>query len=91
MGSLVSRPKAPKVKTIVVQSPLTPVQPVTPTPLTSTPVTATPQPDPEGQASETRTRDLLTRRRGVLGTINTGFRGLLGTINTANRKTLLGE
>ena len=71
MGSLTSRPKAPKIKTIVVQSPAqTAVTPVTPT----TPA----EPDPETVAAQARTRDLLTRKRGFLGTIGTGFRGLLG-------------
>ncbi|MBK6896932.1 MAG: hypothetical protein KA099_02970 [Alphaproteobacteria bacterium] len=85
MGSLTSRPKAPKIKTIVVQSPAqTAVTPVTPT----TPA----EPDPETVAAQARTRDLLTRKRGFLGTIGTGFRGLLGALgNNVNRKTLLGE
>lgn len=85
MGSLTSRPKAPKIKTVVVQSPVQPVvTPVTP---------ATPaEPDPETVATQARTRDLLTRKRGFLGTIGTGFRGLLNAVgNNFNRKTLLGE
>ncbi len=87
MGSLTSRPKAPATRTVIVQSPAATSPAVTATPDLQTPVT----PTPAQQAAQARTRDLLTRRRGVLGTIGTGFRGLLGTINTANRKTLLGE
>lgn len=85
MGSLTSRPKAPKVQTVVVQGPAA----------TSAAVTSDPQPQatptPAELAEQARMRDLLTRRRGVLGTISTGFRGLLGAVSTINRKTLLGE
>ncbi len=84
MGSLTSRPKTPKIQTVVVQSPVTSVsEPPPPTPSA---------PDPETVAAEARTRDLLTRKRGFLGTIGTGFRGLLSAVgNNFNRKTLLGE
>ncbi|MCL4679155.1 MAG: hypothetical protein KJ017_11260 [Alphaproteobacteria bacterium] len=86
MGSLTSRPKAPATRTVIVQSPAV-TTPSVATPDPQTPAT----PTPAEQAAQARTRDLLTRRRGVLGTIGTGFRGLLGANNTTNRKTLLGE
>ncbi|MCB1840597.1 MAG: hypothetical protein H6858_01940 [Rhodospirillales bacterium] len=85
MGSLTSRPKAPTIRTVVLQNPVTPVT-------EPPPDTTAGQPDAETLAAQARTRDLLTRRRGFLGTIGTSFRGLLTAVgNNFNRKTLFGE
>lgn len=55
----------------------------------STPAPAVPTDDETKGAA--RSAGLLDRRRGVLGTVLTGFRGLLNQGVTAARKTLLGE
>lgn len=102
MGSITSKPKAPAAQQPVVISynyPAPVTAPVT-TPVTSapvTPTTPTPANDTGGGGTseeakgEARAAGLLDRRRGVLGTVLTGFRGLLNQgVNTA-RKTLLGE
>jgi hypothetical protein len=48
---------------------------------------------PEISADEQRVQNILTRKRGRLGTIGTSFRGVLNDGNTLSpaRKTLLGE
>jgi len=97
MGSITSKPSAPAAQQPVVISynyPAPVAAPVTSAPVT--PTTPTPANDTGGGTSEeakgeARAAGLLDRRRGVLGTVLTGFRGLLNQgVNTA-RKTLLGE
>lgn len=80
MGSLVSKPKAPKTTTKIVYS-----MP------SSTTDNTTSEPDPVEVAKE-RVENVLRRSRGVWGNVLTGFRGILSTGNGApQRKTLLGE
>jgi hypothetical protein len=69
--------------------------PSTPSP-TATPTGQTPAtpdvPDENDVAAQARGLGLLSRSRGNLSTILTGFRGILGQNATApQRKTLLGE
>lgn len=83
MGSLLSSPKAPKAapKRTKAASSASTTPPVTPS-----------QASRETIASEEREQNLLSRNRGRLGTIETGFRGFLSTSTaTAGRKNLLGE
>ncbi len=83
MGSLSASPKVPQSTPQVVYVPTS-----TPTvSATSEPVT----PSIEEQAAQTRKQGLLSRNRGVLGTIATSFRGFLTPTETGKRKTLLGE
>lgn len=100
MGSITSKPSAPAAQQPVVISynyPAPVTAPVATSPVAQTPVT-TPAPANDGGTpvsedakGEARAAGLLDRRRGVLGTVLTGFRGLLNQgVNTA-RKTLLGE
>jgi hypothetical protein len=89
MGSLASRPKAPKVSTapVIYYAPSAPANLVTPPP-----VTQTPAPSSDDIAAQARGLGLLGRSRGRLSTVLTGFRGILGRNETApQRKTLLGE
>lgn len=100
MGSLTSQPAIPRV-----QQPVTTVSPVasispTPTPSTTqTEVTAsvsstTPSEPVSDEDIETARREagLLSRQRGQLSTILTGFKGFLSDeIAGSARKTLLGE
>ncbi|HNQ91695.1 MAG TPA: hypothetical protein PKI93_02065 [Alphaproteobacteria bacterium] len=83
MGSLVSKPKAPKTTTVVVSKPA-----VTTTNSSSSTTT---EPDPVEVARE-RAENVLRRNRGVWGNVLTGFRGILSTGDgVPQRKTLLGE
>lgn len=85
MGSLVSRPKVPKYTP--------PVQTVyVPATTTSTQSTGSDSGNAGPSDSDLRSQSLLSRDRGRLGTIETGFRGLLGLSNNEDqRKTLLGQ
>lgn len=93
MGSLASKPKAPAVQ----QQPLiiavpsaasTPVAASSPTPAGD----AAPEQSEETLQAQARGAGLLSRKRGSLSTILTGFRGILSDSGTASqRKTLLGE
>jgi hypothetical protein len=84
MGSLTSKPKAPKQPKVVY------VPATAPPPAATDPQTG---PTPEEAAAAARTQSLLSRSRGRFGTIQTGFRGLLlgPGDNNERRKTLLGE
>lgn len=84
MGSLTSRPKAPKATTQVVYT--------TPTTSGSSGSSTTVvEADPKEVAKE-RAETVLRRNRGVLGNVLTSFRGVLSQNNQAvARKTLLGE
>lgn len=88
MGSLASRPKAPKMPAqVAYYAPSAPSPTVAPTGQTPAAV-----PDNETAAAQARGLGLLSRSRGNLSTILTGFRGILGQNATApQRKTLLGE
>lgn len=102
MGSITSKPAAPAAQQPVVISynyPAPVAAPVT-TPVAQTPATTpTPANDSgtgdgttsEEAKGEARAAGLLDRRRGVLGTVLTGFRGLLNQGVNSARKTLLGE
>lgn len=99
MGSITSKPSAPPAQQPVVISYNYPA-PVAPAPVTAVPAPppapATPAPANDSGASEqakgeARAAGLLDRRRGVLGTVLTGFRGLLNQGVSNARKTLLGE
>lgn len=89
MGSLASRPKVPTYQppAPIVRQPIA----VSNTPARSDPETI--EREREETASEARTSNLLSRSRGIFGTVRTGFRGLSETIPEANtgRKRLLGE
>ena len=84
MGSLVSKPKAPKTTTkIVYSAPPAPSEGSSGTPAT--------EPDPTEVAKE-RAENVLRRNRGVWGNVLTGFRGILSSNDSGpQRKTLLGE
>ena len=99
MGSLASRPKAPKltqqqpayipVYSSSSSSPASASSPgVTQTNPASTPDITT----AENIAAQARSLGLLDRTRGRISTVLTGFRGVLSQGgNTLQRKTLLGE
>lgn len=97
MGSLVSAPKTPKISTpqvVYVPAPSTGGTSGT----TSTPpqdtgtTTSSAADDTEETLARERVAALLQNRRGILGTILTGFRGFLDpAAATPRRKTLLGE
>ncbi len=89
MGSLASRPKAPKIPTqVAYYAPSTPSPTATLAGQTAAPTV----PDDNDLAAQVRGLGLLSRSRGNLSTILTGFRGILGQNATApQRKTLLGE
>ncbi|PCJ98562.1 MAG: hypothetical protein COA45_07520 [Zetaproteobacteria bacterium] len=85
MGSLSSSPKAPRQpQTIYVPAP---------TPVINTTASASTKTveNNASQASQSRTKSLLSRSRSRFGTIATSFKGLLGNDNSGARKTLLGE
>ena len=101
MGSLKSRPKAPSMPTpqrIIYQTIPQPSKPTKATPsiaskniaenlVSEEPKTVSPQ-----NSDDTRKENLLSRNRGRLGTIRTGFRGLLSVAkDQGQRKSLLGE
>jgi hypothetical protein len=107
MGNLFSRPKAPPPAQVVYEPapppPVVPPAPVYVPPVTPAPVPNQPapppvampaepdKPDPEAQASETRVQNLLRRRRGRAGTVETSWRGVLEQSPAApSRKNLLG-
>lgn len=91
MGSLASRPKAPKIQ----QQPVyIPAVSSPPSATTGSGVTTPPPATPTNEdiAAQARGLGLLSRSRGGLSTILTGFRGILSQNNAApQRKTLLGE
>lgn len=93
MGSLASRPKAPKIQQQPVYIPAV----TSPPPAATGSSGATTPPPPAAPtdddiAAQARGLGLLSRSRGGLSTILTGFRGILSQNNTASqRKTLLGE
>lgn len=89
MGSLTKRPTIPKqvppTRTVYVSAPITGEE-------QSTSVAS----NETENKTEVKTKSLLRRARGRLGTILTGFRGLLSEADTSSanqsgRKTLLGE
>lgn len=106
MGSLASRPKAPAIQqpqiiTIPVYTPA-PVSTAAPSgSVSSSSTISSPASEPSSVASEptddqvktqARNAGLLSRSRGVLSTVLTGFRGVLSDSgNKPQRKTLLGE
>lgn len=98
MGSLTSRPKAPKQTVKITQAaPPAPAPSAAPPPSPApAPVTPAPETAPEPSAEETqaaaRVQSLLSRNRGLFGTVLTGFKGLLSPAEkTPHRKNLLGE
>jgi hypothetical protein len=91
MAKVLSKPKAPKIIEVPVATP-------TPAPVVETPVDTAPEPT----ADELRVQNILTRRRGRLGTIITSIKGVLNDTRSSSeavaqtnknpaRKTLLGE
>lgn len=103
MGSITSKPKAPaaaQTQPVVINynypAPAT-TAPATIAPSSGGGTATTPANDGGGAPvsdeakAEARSAGLLDRRRGVLGTVLTGFRGLLNQGANAARKTLLGE
>jgi hypothetical protein len=89
MGSLTSRPKVPASVsspsyTVAAPSPVAAV----PTPA---PVTQAPSSSSAGDEGSARVENLLTRGRGIFGTVLTGFRGMLAQVESKQRKSLLGE
>lgn len=96
MGSLISKPKAPKPQAPqVVYIPQPVYGPTTSpsTPALEQPVEQTPQENvEEDDPGAARVANLLRRNRGVIGTIATGYRGLLSPNEAVpQRKSLLGE
>lgn len=82
MGSL-NPLKTPKPAPIVYQEPVV-VEPV----IEDVPT----QKELDQESSEARAKNILKRRRGRSGTINTSFRGVLTPSDlSVSRKTLLGE
>lgn len=78
MGSIIPKPKAPKIKPLPPPKPIEPVE--------------EPENNLEAEKAKQRRQNLLRRDRGVLGTVNTSLGGVLSDrTNTAQRKTLLGE
>lgn len=92
MGSLSSRPKAPKKpKVVFVSKPAVSSVTQAESGSSSSSETKTDQ-APEQALAEERTASLLKRDRGRFGTVQTGFRGFLGVSDEGSqRKTLLGE
>lgn len=98
MGSLASRPKAPAVRQqpfiINVPAPVSVPATAQPVPvLGSSSGNDMPEEGNEAAAqAQVRGAGLLSRKRGSLSTILTGFRGVLNDSGTdSQRKTLLGE
>lgn len=96
MGSLVSAPKTPRTSTQVVYVPASSTGGTTSSTTTQSSQTETASSSTADDTEETLARErvaaLLQNRRGVLGTILTGFRGFLDPAAAApRRKTLLGE
>jgi hypothetical protein len=96
MGVLTSTPKLPKLQQQPVYNYTIPPATVTP-PAATAPATndtaadAPAESDGDVQA-KAREENLLSRSRGVLSTVMTGFRGLLSdTVSQTPRKSLLGE
>jgi len=90
MGKIFSAPQPPAAPTIVyTAAPAADPAPAT----TDTASTETDTTAPEVTADDKRLQDILTRRRGRLGTIATSFSGVLSSDAslTPARKTLLGE
>lgn len=92
MGSLVSSPSIPAPAPQVIYVPQTSASQDTSQTQTSAPTDQGAAQDRDAERSKTRVDSLLTRERGLFGTIQTGFRGLPGLNDqAAKRKTLLGE
>ncbi len=98
MGSLISAPKTPKTSTPqVIYVPTSSTSGTTsPTTTTQSSQTETADTSTANDSGETLARErvaaLLQDRRGILGTILTGFRGFLDPASAnPQRKTLLGE
>jgi hypothetical protein len=108
MGSLTSKPKAPPLNVAPAQVPsrqavVTASPSSVSTPITESNTGGSQAVQPTNQdrpvlnaaADNAQGETLLTRNRGRLSTVLTGFRGLLSTSNgtsqAAARKTLLGE
>jgi hypothetical protein len=93
MGSVTSTPKLPKTQQpLIINMPTASYAPPASNATTSTNTTTDTGITP-GSATPTREENLLTRSRGVLGTVLTGLRGVLAdtSAKTGSRKTLLGE
>ena len=93
MGSLSSRPKVPSTPSAVyVPTAATTATASTNTASTTTnTATETASPSKTGSA-EAREQSLLTRGRGLYGTVKTSFLGLLGAGDPdQKKKTLLGQ
>ena len=93
MGSITSSPKLPKAQAPVI---ITMPASAAPTQTTTTPTTTTTTTDTANDPAviaKNREDNLLSRGRGVLGTVLTSLRGVLAdtTAKTSARKTLLGE
>jgi hypothetical protein len=90
-------PSAAQPQIVYVQSPAALTQTATVTTSTATSGggsggTTAPITDTLASASEVRTSYLLSRNRGIFGTVTTSFRGLLSlAAQTPQRKNLLGE
>lgn len=96
MGSLASRPQIPRTVQqpvyIPVSSPVSSNPSVTPVPAGGGNDPVAPPANLADVAAQARELGLLSRSRGSLSTILTGFRGILGNSGaTSPRKTLLGE
>ncbi len=76
MAKIISPPKAPKIVEVPVA--------------VETPVIEA-ETTPEPTADEMRVKNILSRRRGRLGTILTSISGVLSDTSSPSRKTLLGE
>lgn len=94
MGSLTSKPKAPKTQIVYASSSLS-------SPASSsgtsgggstTPTTTTPDPS---VTAATRVEDVLRRKRSIAGNVLTSLRGVLESVDSGvaglARKSLLGE
>lgn len=92
MGSIVARPKKPKIATSTTTSPTTTSPGAgsgTGTTTGATTGTTTSEPTDPVKA---RVENVLRRNRGLLGNVLTGFRGVLDSQSARpQRKTLLGE
>lgn len=97
MGSLTSRPEIPATpQPVFVPMPAPVTSPSPPAPQTPVEDSAAPEQESESGAGDNgetrRSSNLLSRNRGRLSTVLTGFRGLLSEAAApSGRKTLLGE
>jgi hypothetical protein len=91
MGSVTSTPKLPKTQQpLIINMPATGYAPPASAAANANTDAGTGASQP---APPSREENLLTRSRGVLGTVLTGLRGVLAdtSAKTGSRKTLLGE